>query len=506
MARYSLYRADELRYPRGCRLFRPDVAYPEYPFGSDTVSGVENPAYHGVREALRLAGLDGARFGEANWNPLGEYVQPGMRVLVKPNLVNHINLSGGGTECLYTHPSVIAAVLDYVVIALKGEGSIILADAPVQTCDFDVLVGETGLSELVDWYQRRGVDIVLKDMRGLKSSASASGLKQELVDNASGKVVDLGEKSSFHGLSKKRIDALRITNYDPNELKLHHAVGKHEYYVSDDLLEADVVVNLPKAKTHRKAGITGALKNMVGINVRKEYLPHHANGSMAEGFDEYEKPSAFKRLSGSLLDKKNSMLSRRSPAVKRTMSFFIRGLDFVGRRISGDPYREGGWYGNDTIWRTVLDLNKIVFHADRAGVMRDIPQRRMVVICDMITIGQGEGPLLPMPGDWRMLVFSDDPVVHDVALARLMGTDESVIPTIREALGYDGSYAWRNLKEPLPACFSNDPSFDGICVDGLNNDMHYLAKPASGWRGCFKRRGQGACLDESRQKTKEADK
>ena len=38
-----------------------------------------------------------------------------------------------------------------------------------------------------------------------------------------------------------------------------------EYCISEACLEADVIINLPKPKTHRKAGFTGALKNMIGV-------------------------------------------------------------------------------------------------------------------------------------------------------------------------------------------------------------------------------------------------
>ena len=44
---------------------------------------------------------------------------------------------------------------------------------------------------------------------------------------------------------------------------------------------------MPKPKCHRKAGMTSALKNFVGANVRKEFLPHHTMGSIKEGGDEY---------------------------------------------------------------------------------------------------------------------------------------------------------------------------------------------------------------------------
>lgn len=489
MSVYSLYRADDMVYPKGGAPFRPSCMYPEYPFGDECVTGAANAVYDGVRETLRLAGLDSDNYGTPDWNPLGSVIAPGMRVLVKPNLVMHVNPTGNGTDCLYTHPSVIAAAIDYVVVALKGRGSIVLADAPMQSCDFDVLVDQSGLRELVDWYRAQGVDIVLRDMRGLRSVNTASGLKQELVDDATGKVIDLGKNSCFSGLSRERVDALRITNYDPAELKKHHTQDKHEYFVSSCLLDADVVVNLPKAKTHRKAGVTGALKNMVGINVRKEYLPHHSNGSKAEGFDEYEKKSSLKLASDGVLDSRNRLLLSGNGLKKKGLSFLARCLGFLGKKASGDTYREGSWHGNDTIWRTIMDLNKIVFFADKDGAMRDEPQRRMVVLCDMVTVGQGEGPLLPEPGEWHMLAFCDDPCVHDVAMARMMGTDPSIITTVGRALAYDGPYAWRHAGELLPACRSNDPAYDGVRVDELNDDMSRCAKPTSGWAARFAREG-----------------
>lgn len=477
-------------YPERDGLFRPSTVYPEYPFGTELIGSQSNTVYAGVRELFVLCGLDAEHFGTRAWNPLGCFIKPGMSVLVKPNLVMHVNPTGNDTDCLYTNPSIIAAVIDYVVIALQGEGRIVLADAPMQSCDFNVLAEESGLRKLVEWYSKQGVAVELKDMRGLKSVVGPSGLQQSLVDEADGKVIDLGESSCFNGLSAEHIDGLRITNYDPSELKKHHTMTKHEYFVSTDLLEADFVINLPKAKTHRKAGITGALKNMVGINVRKEYLPHHCNGAKADGFDEYEKSSEMKSLSSRFSDKKNRMLASDKTITKKSMSILSRGFGFLGKHLSGDRYTEGSWFGNDTIWRTVLDLNKIVFHADKDGVMRDCRQRGMLVICDMITIGQGEGPLLPEPGEWHMLAISDDPTVHDVAMARMMGTDAEKMTTIRCALAYEGPYAWTAGSISEIRCASNDDRFNSVRVFELNDDMEYCAKPTSGWAACFKR---GAC-------------
>lgn len=485
MARYGLYVDESIEYPDKGGLFRPDVTYPEYPFSSTATSSSRNAAYEGIRRLLATAGLDPDGFGTPGWNPLGAYVHPGDKVLVKPNLVMDVNPSGQGTDCLYTHPSVIAAVIDYVVIALKGEGSITLADAPMQTCDFDNLAKQSGLLELVNWYRGQGVDIALADMRGLRSTEGSSGPVQEVVKGAKGYVIDLGEDSSFHGLSDERIDALRITNYDPDELKRHHAPGKHEYFVSSHLLDADVVVNVPKGKTHRKAGVTGALKNMVGVNVRKEYLPHHTFGSKDEGADEYRVKSFFRRIGSSLLDSRNRMLGSETGMTRMALGVLASSASRLGKLVTKDRTSEGSWLGNDTIWRTVLDLNKIVRYADGRGVMQSVPQRRMVVFTDMVVIGQDEGPLLPAPGKWSMLSFSDSPVASDIAMAGLMGADFSLIPCIEHALSYGGRYKVAEGSEVDIVCQSNDPAYDGKPIKTLNEDEVRVARPSKGWDSAF---------------------
>ena len=81
-----------------------------------------------------------------------------------------------------------------------------------------------------------------------------------------------------------------------------HAPGRHRYVIAREIIEADVVFSLPKLKTHERAGLTGALKNFVGINGHKDCLPHHRKGGSLAGGDCYEGRSAFKGLLEDLLD------------------------------------------------------------------------------------------------------------------------------------------------------------------------------------------------------------
>ena len=61
-----------------------------------------------------MLGLDAANYGTPRWNPLGDCIPPGARIILKPNFVLHFNQGGYGLECLLTHPSVVEAVLEYV--------------------------------------------------------------------------------------------------------------------------------------------------------------------------------------------------------------------------------------------------------------------------------------------------------------------------------------------------------------------------------------------------------
>lgn len=77
--------------------------------------------------------------------------------------------------------------------------------------------------------------------------------------------------------------------------------------ISSCVMDADVIINVPKPKTHRIAGMTAALKNFVGINVRKEYLPHHTMGDHSTGGDESDIDGVILNLRSKCLDNKTDV-------------------------------------------------------------------------------------------------------------------------------------------------------------------------------------------------------
>ena len=86
----------------------------------------------------------------------------------------------------------------------------------------------------------------------------------------------------------------------------------------------------------------------------------------------------------------------------------------------------------------MLDLNQVLFYADRDGRMTDRPQRRYLAIVDGIIAGEGEGPLASTPRHAGLLIGGRDPALVDAACARAMGYGEAQVKMILGALAQGG--------------------------------------------------------------------
>ena len=476
-----LYRAKEIRYPVKEYCFRPSEVYPEYVFSGD-IAPVPNEVYDAVRNALYLLGLDSANYGNSDWNPLGELIRPGNCVLIKPNMVMDHNPTGEGTECLYTQPSVVAAVIDYVVLALKGQGRIVIGDAPMQECKFEKLISESGYDALIEYYKKRDVDITLVDFRELKTEKVLGTRHQIISKSDKGTIIDLKEQSEFAGMSEEQLKRVRITNYDPSRLNSHHMPGKHEYYISNYVLEADVVINMPKPKTHRKAGVTIGLKNLVGINVRKEFLPHHTQGSAVENGDEYRKKSILRHWAAIAYDKKNACEGNQKYFRSSIYRYIAELFNVLTHAIYKDEM-EGNWHGNCTISKTIVDLNKILLYADKDGVMRDAVQRKVLNIADLIISGEKEGPVTPSPKMVGYIAAGVNSVNFDKVIGAMMGADIQRIPVLQNAENTDSKYKIAALEAPV--IISNNSSIHAKRIEELQYEEKWNFVSTSGWREIF---------------------
>ncbi len=415
--------------------YHPDFVYPEFS-GCDIETDSTNHVYGYLRDILHQAGLDHAHFDTPEWNPFGELIQPGNTVLLKPNMVLHKNeLKSGTIDCVITHGSILRAVLDYVFIALAGQGKVVVADAPVQSCDFSQVIKANGLTVLQEHFQQRGLSFEIVDLRNEWVRVNPKGEIVQVVNlpgDPSGYLqINLGDDSLFAELDQET-PQLRVTSYDPDVMKQHHNKHVHEYLIAKSVLAADVVINLPKPKTHRKAGMTGAMKNLVGINGNKDWLPHHRNGSIAEHGDEYKQSSLSKRLLTFVQEQIDRCDIHGRKNLGNILKFLAVALKFLKRKLirDRDPYQQGSWWGNDTIWRTVGDLNRIFLYADSAGIMHSNVQRKVISILDMVVSGEKEGPLKPSGKRCGVLMLGYNSLAIDTALAAIMGFDYAKVPSI----------------------------------------------------------------------------
>jgi hypothetical protein len=197
-------------------------------------------------------------------------------------------------------------------------------------------------------------------------------------------------------------------------------------------MDADVFINLPKLKTHKKAGVTLSLKNLVGINGDKNYLPHFCIGTPDQGGDEFPRSDAAARLQSRAIRVFKAAARRSGPAAW-LWAPFARG---VGSRVLGDTatvVRSGNWHGNDTTWRMVLDLNRALFRFDGDGRPRSRPLRYLTLI-DGIIAGEGDGPMEADARPCGVIIAGTHPVAADFVATRLMGFDVEKTPVIREGL------------------------------------------------------------------------
>jgi uncharacterized protein (DUF362 family) len=382
-----------------------------------------------IRDALRKVAAALRWTGTAR-GAFGAVVAPGARVVVKPNWVMHRNRGPFGLECLVTQAGIIQAVVHELLSA--NPARVTLGDAPLQGCDFPALMSRTEngtwARELEARDNRFNGPIDFRRTRsrldhGVLIREEPAGEPDDFI------LFDLGRDSLLEEIATDK-HRFRVTQYDPKRMRNAHAPGRHQYLVARAFIDADVVFNLPKLKTHRKAGLTGALKNLVGINGNKEFLPHHRAGGATRGGDSYPGRSLVKSVYERLLDLQNSARSHR---IRRILDVPARALAVMSRLMVDDLGVEGAWAGNETIWRMTLDLNRILLYGRLDGTLADTRQRASLTVMDAVTVGQGDGPLASEPFSLGLLVAGSSSAAVDQIGAQLLGYDPNKIQTAREA-------------------------------------------------------------------------
>lgn len=414
--------------------------------------------------------------------PIGSF----RTILIKPNWVKHQEAPAFPIAALVTSTNLIEAAIEACLRKYPDVEEITIGDVPLQSCDWELLIRQTGIDRLMAKYRDitrpsiRFLDLRREIYREGKRLQAGDGFV--FGDPKGYREVRLDQQSFLEPISDAN-EKFRVADYSPQETVSSHKHGFHRYLISGSALACDLLVNLPKMKVHQKAGITGALKNLVGVNGQKAYLVHYREGMARQHGDEF--PDDVSRLVW-LQSRLRQGLQNRS----RFLFYLLRlgwrplkrlaGIKTHGTRENLEKkfYLSGGaWHGNDTIWRMVYDLNRIIRYADSSGKLQSKPQRAYVAIMDAMIAGEGNGPLQPLPVETGVLLAANDPFQMDIVMARLMGFDYQKIPTLRQHRLFADA-EWGNF---MPEELMIEQ--DGQTFRGLNSlPVLHNFLPPPGWK------------------------
>ena len=361
-------------------------------------------------------------------------VHPGDWVVLKPNLVRHENYAHPGEwESVITSAALIRGVAAHVGERLRGRGRITICDAPQTDSSFARIAELLGLHEMArELSAAFAVPVEVVDLRNEEWTSVDRVVvsRRKLAGDPRGAIAfNLGRDSLFY--RHRGEGRFYGADYDAGVVNSHHQGEVHEYLVCATPVQADVFINMPKLKTHKKSGVTLSMKNLVGINADKNWLPHHTEGAPSTGGDQFPELTLRRRL------------EQRSVAVARQLAlstpvagpWIARKLRKAGTRAFGDDrvIRSGNWHGNDTTWRMVLDLNRCLLYGNPDGTLRPTASKRYYSVIDGIRAMEGAGPMAGDPIDAGVVIGGADPAAVDMVAARVMGFDWRKLPVIREA-------------------------------------------------------------------------
>ena len=346
-------------------------------------------------------------------------------ILLKPNWVKE-NKRAEDEICLRTHNNFTLAALKLVL--KLNPSNVVIGDAPIQRCRWDKMLSDKFIKEVGSLSYEFNIPVNIIDFRRRRFYVKQNHLVTDLIPLSDYVVFDIGKQSMLESITEPGHTKFRVTRYNPDRMNDTHMPGIHKYCIANELFKADLVISLPKIKTHQKTGITGALKNLVGLNGDKDFLPHHRIGGTGRGGDCYPGNSLLRYWAELALDEANRRQGLKTFWYWQKLSSLLWKISFP----SPEHQLEAGWYGNDTTWRMVWDLNRIIEFGKHDGTIAATKRRQVYSLCDGITAGQGNGPLDPRPLPLGLISFTDNSSINDLVMATLMGFDPQKIPLVRQ--------------------------------------------------------------------------
>jgi uncharacterized protein (DUF362 family) len=414
---------------------------------------------------------------------LFDIINPGDNIVIKPNWVLESHSDKPDEwDYVISHPMLIDAVIQIVIKKLKKSGSIILTDGPELNADFNKILNHYPIAKWREETKSEGINFEIIDLRDVLyiQDKNVTVHKITLNSDPNGKVLYnlRAELSEFYGHIKSKAGYFGGGS-DFNKTNNSHNGVDNVYSISKTAIQADVFINLPKLKTHKKSGITASLKNLVGINTDRSFLPHHTIGTLDEHGDQFPNKNVSSRLEKSIMPIIHQKILT-VPIFARMISPFLT----VAKLVFGDnsrTVRAGAWYGNDTLWRTIIDINKILFYGNTDGTLRPddpVNMKKYITLVDGIYAGEGMGPKTPDKIELRCLIAGKNPVAVDYISAKLMGFDPRKIPSIINNFNVKNYRLCHFTPEQIRINHNNSM----YNLDALPEELIINFKPHFGWK------------------------
>lgn len=188
--------------------------------------------------------------------------------------------------------------------------------------------------------------------------------------------IDLGDLSAFSSYSGNR-ELFSIEG----KVDTH---GSHSarYFIGSTALSSSLLITLFKPSINQRLGMAGAIASFLGLAENPSKVPIFSKGKPSEGGDE-------------------------CPEDEKDCSSI-----------------EGRWWGNDTLWRSVIDIARAVLFYDYDGGIRS-ESRKVLFFTDMVKY-QNESP--------GLILAAINPVALDCVITRLMGIKWLNLPLILGAI------------------------------------------------------------------------
>jgi uncharacterized protein (DUF362 family) len=200
-----------------------------YSFDKNGISSLQDAVEGTIRE---MGGID-------------KFVKKNERVLIK------VNICGGipDNPATYTSKDVVGHVVDLIAKEVGGN-TIIICDADMIWTKFSENASAMGWN---DWVEKKNLDLkeINNENPGFLSEVKLVNLSQTELT-----YFDFGRDSVFQLLEDR-----------PNQ-----------EIVSAEMLKADVIISIPKMKTHLLTGVTLGMKNMYGTFPDEDKARYHLIG------------------------------------------------------------------------------------------------------------------------------------------------------------------------------------------------------------------------------------